>query len=99
LTVSVDVTNSGSRAGDEVVQLYIEHPHTAVPRPRQELKGFERVSIDPGQTRTVSIKLPASLLAYWDGDTHAFRVEPEPVSLKIGDSSANIALKSTVQVE
>ncbi len=99
VTVSVDVTNSGSRAGDEVVQLYVKHLHSAVSRPQQELEGFERVSVDPGQTKTVSIKLPASQLAYWDAHTHAFRVEPEPVSLMIGDSSANIALKTTVQVE
>ncbi|HUY95822.1 MAG TPA: glycoside hydrolase family 3 C-terminal domain-containing protein, partial [Terracidiphilus sp.] len=99
VTVSVDVTNTGSRAGDEVVQLYVKHLHSAVSRPKQELEGFERVSIDPGQTRTVSIKLPAQQLAYWDVKTHNFRVEPEPVSLMIGDSSANLALKTTIQVQ
>ncbi|MFZ0392566.1 MAG: glycoside hydrolase family 3 C-terminal domain-containing protein [Terracidiphilus sp.] len=99
VTVSVDVTNSGSRAGDEVVQLYVQHLHSAVSRPHQELEGFARVSVDPGQTKTVSITLPASQLAYWDAHTHAFRVEAEPVSLMIGDSSANIALKTTVRVE
>ena len=99
VTVSVDVTNNGSRAGDEVVQLYVKHLHSAVSRPREELEGFERVAIDPGQTKTVSIQLPASRLAYWDVDAHGFRVEQEPVSLMIGDSSANIALKATIHVE
>ncbi|HEX8713426.1 MAG TPA: glycoside hydrolase family 3 C-terminal domain-containing protein, partial [Terracidiphilus sp.] len=99
VAVRVDVTNTGSRAGDQVVQLYVEHLHSAVSRPREELEGFQRVSLDPGQTKTVSIKLPASQLAYWDTDNHAFRVEAEPVSLMIGDSSANIALKTTIQVE
>jgi beta-glucosidase len=98
-TVSVDVTNTGSRAGDEVVQLYVKHLHSAVSRPRQELEGFKRVPIDPGQTKTVSIKLPAAQLAYWDVHTHAFRVESEPVRLMIGDSSANIVLKTTIQVD
>jgi beta-glucosidase len=99
VTVTVDVTNTGSRAGDEVAQLYVEHPHSAVSRPREELEGFQRVAVAPGETKTVSIKLPASQLAYWDVHTHAFRVESEPVRLMVGDSSANIALKTTVQVE
>ncbi|HTX75428.1 MAG TPA: glycoside hydrolase family 3 C-terminal domain-containing protein [Terracidiphilus sp.] len=99
VTVSVDVTNTGPRAGDEVVQLYVQHLHSAVSRPKQELEGFQRVSVDPGQTKTVNIKLLASQLAYWDEHTHAFRVEPEPVSLMIGDNSASIALKTTIQVQ
>ena len=98
-TVSVDVTNTGSRTGDEVVQLYVKHLHSAVPRPQQELKGFERVPLEPGQTKTVSMKLPAAQLAYWDAHSHAFRVESEPVQVKIGDSSANISLETTIQVE
>ncbi len=99
VTVSVDVTNTGSRAGEEVVQLYVQHLHSAVSRPREELEGFERVSVDAGQTKTVSIELPASRLAYWDVETHGFRVEQEPVSVMVGDSSADIELKTTVQVE
>ena len=99
LTVNVDVTNTGSRAGDEVVQLYVQHLHSAVARPREELEGFERVSLAPGQTKTVSIKLPTSQLAYWDVHTGAFRVEREPVRLMIGDSSADIALKTTIHVD
>jgi beta-glucosidase len=98
-TVSVDVTNTGTRAGDQVVQLYVKHLHSAVPRPQQELKGFERVALDPGQTKTVSIKLPAAQLAYWDTHAHTFRLESEPVRVMIGDSSANIALSTTMQVE
>jgi beta-glucosidase len=97
--VSVDVTNTGSTAGDEVVQLYVQHLHSTVLRPHEELEGFQRVSIDPGQTKTVSIDLPSSRLAYWDEQAHEFRVEQEPVSLMIGDSLADIALKTTVQVE
>lgn len=99
LKVMVDVTNTGSRAGDEVVQLYVKHLHSAVSRPREELEGFARVSIPPGQTRTVSIPLAASQLAYWNVDSHGFVVEREPVDLMVGDSSANIALQTKVQVE
>ncbi len=99
VTVNVDVTNTGSRAGDQVVQLYVEHLHSAVSRPRKELEGFQRVSLDPGQTKTVSINLPAKQLAYWDVKTHAFRVEAKAVRVMIGDSSASLPLKTTIQVE
>lgn len=99
VTVNVDVTNTGSRAGDQVVQLYVEHLHSAVSRPHKELEGFQRVSLDPGQTKTVTINLPASQLAYWDVKTHGFRVEAEPVRLMVGDSSADLPLKATIQVE
>lgn len=99
VAVSVDVTNTGDRAGDEVVQLYVKHLRSAVSRSGEELEGFQRVSVGPGATKTVSIELPASRLAYWDVQRRAFRVEPEPVSLMVGDSSAGIALKTTIQVE
>jgi len=99
LTVNVDVTNTGRRAGDEVVQLYVNWPHPAVVRPRQELEGFQRVSLDPGQTRTVSIPLNASQVAFWDVGTHAFKVLPEPIGVLVGDSSAHIALQTTIQAE
>ncbi|MGE5530672.1 MAG: glycoside hydrolase family 3 C-terminal domain-containing protein, partial [Bacteroidota bacterium] len=66
-TVSVDIVNEGPVAGDEVVQLYVRYPNSAVPRPRQELKGFDRVYLAPGEGRTVRFALPARQLAYWDG--------------------------------
>jgi len=79
--------------------LYVKHLHSAVPRPREELEGFQRVTVDAGQTKSVEIALPASRLAYWDVKTKAFRVEAEPVSLMVGDSSAELPLTKTVQVE
>ncbi|HEV2277442.1 MAG TPA: glycoside hydrolase family 3 C-terminal domain-containing protein [Acidobacteriaceae bacterium] len=99
VTVSVDVTNTGSRSGDAVVQLYVKHLHSAVERPREELEGFQRVTVEAGQTKTVEIQLPASRLAYWDTKTKAFRVEAEPVQLMVGDSSANLPLNATIRVE
>ncbi len=98
-TVSVDVTNTGSRAGDAVVQLYVKHLHSAVERPRQELEGFERATIDAGQTKTVEIPLKASQLAYWDTKTNSWRVEAEPVRVMVGDSSADILESATIHVE
>ena len=98
VNVSVDVTNTGSRTGDEVVQLYVKHMGSKVERPREQLAGFERVTVQPNETKTVRIALPASRLAYWDAKLQDFRVEAEPVSLMVGDSSAGIALHATVQV-
>lgn len=99
ITVSVDVTNTGSRAGDAVVQMYVQHLGTKVDEPHEALKGFQRVTLDPNQTKTVAIPLKASTLAWWDEKLPGFRVETEPVRVMIGDSSADIKLNTTVQVE
>ena len=99
LKVSVDVTNTGTRTGDEVVQLYVKHLGSKVERPRQQLVGFQRVTVQPGETRTVEIAVAASRLAYWDAKAKALTVEPGQVSIMAGDSSANLALSTSVRVE
>ncbi len=98
LNISVDVTNTGSRGGDEVVQLYVHHLRSAVPRPIEELEGFQRVALDPGETRTVILPLKISNLAYWNDKLSRFVVEKEPLELRIGDSSRNILLSTRIQV-
>jgi beta-glucosidase len=99
LKVSVDVTNTGARAGDEVVQLYVKHPGSKVERPRQQLVGFQRVTVKPGETRTVEIPVAASRLAYWDAKAKALTVESEQISILAGNLSANLALSTNVRVE
>ena len=99
VTVSVDVSNTGSRTGDEVVQLYVKHLGSRVARPREELKGFQRVTLMPGETKTVAIPLKASTLAYWDGRLGKFTVEAEPVKLMIGSSSKDIRLSRRISVQ
>jgi beta-glucosidase len=99
VSVSVDVTNTGNRVGDEVVQLYVKHLHSKVERPHQELKGFRRVTIKAGETQTVEIPLKASALAYWDEESSRFQVEAEPVRLMLGSSSSDIKLTTTVDVQ
>jgi beta-glucosidase len=98
LTVSVDVTNTGKVAGDEVVQLYVQHMGSKVARPRKDLRGYRRITLAPGETRTISLPLPAASLAYWNADTHGWVVESEPVKLQVGSSSADIRLEATVNV-
>ena len=98
VSVSLDVTNTGKRAGDTVPQLYVHHLGSNVERPPIKLAGFQRVHLEPGQTKTVTMTLKAEQLAYWDTKNQRFMVEHEPVRLMVGDSSANLPLTRTVQV-
>jgi beta-glucosidase len=98
LVVRVDVKNTGSRMGDEVPQLYVSYPGSAVERPIRQLRGFTRVSLKPGETRTVELKLKAADLTYWNAASHAFTLEPGNVDVQIGASSADIRLNKTILV-
>jgi len=97
-TVSVDVRNTGTQDGDEVVQLYISHKHSTVERPVEELKGFQRITLKAGQSRTVTLSLTAKDLAYWQESSHTFTIEPDSVEIRVGGSSDNLPLQTTVQV-
>ena len=99
VSVSVDVTNTGSRDGDEVVQMYVRHLGSKVERPIKELKGFERVAVPHGETRKVTFNLKAKDLAYWDEAGNRWVVEAEPVEIQVGGSSADVAGAKTVRVE
>ena len=98
--VRVDVKNTGARAGDEVVQLYVRHVASKVDWPAKALKGFQRVTIPPGQTRTVEISLRGADLAYWNVARHAWTVERGRVELMVGNSSADrdLTLRKTIAV-
>jgi beta-glucosidase len=98
MTVSVDITNTGSRAGDEVAQLYISHVDSKVTRPAEELKGFKRIKLQPAETRTVSLPLKAANLAYWNSAKGAFEVEADRVNVRVGGSSADIKLQQVVSI-
>jgi beta-glucosidase len=99
ITVSVDVTNTGSQKGDDVVQMYVKHLGSKVERPREELKGFQRVTLQPKETKTVETPLKASSLAWWDQKLSGFRMEAEQVRVMVGNSSRDIELSTTVNVE
>ncbi|HEX2659914.1 MAG TPA: glycoside hydrolase family 3 C-terminal domain-containing protein [Polyangia bacterium] len=99
VNVSVDVTNSGTRAGDEVVQLYVAYPaSTAVPRPLKQLRGFKRITLTPGQKQTVTFALPGSALAYWDTTAKAFAVQPGTVQLQVGSTSKDVRAMADLTV-
>ncbi len=88
----IDVTNTGTVHGDEVVQLYIRDVVSSVTRPVKELKGFQRISLAPGQTRTVAFDITPEQLAFYDIDM-IFRVEPGEFRLMVGSSSRNEDLR------
>jgi beta-glucosidase len=98
VTVSADITNTGQRAGSDVVQLYVGDP-ASTGEPPEQLKGFTKVSLAPGQTKRVGFRLSAAqALSYWDSSANGWTVADGDYKLMIGDSSANLPLTATVDV-
>ena len=99
LTATVTVTNTGKRAGKAVVQLYVAPEGGEIIRPVRELKGFEKVLLEPGESRDVSFKLDKRAFAYWNGQLHDWHVESGRYAVQIGFSSRDIAANAPVYVE
>ena len=97
LKVSVDVTNTGPRAGDEVVQLYIHQRHGTSARPVKELKGFQRITLAPGETRTVTFPLTPDHLRYWSSATRDWVQDATTFDVFVGGSSED-TLQTTFEV-
>ncbi|HUD95095.1 MAG TPA: glycoside hydrolase family 3 N-terminal domain-containing protein [Sphingobium sp.] len=94
--VELDLTNSGARAGDEVVQLYVRDEVSSVPRPMLELKAFRRITLKPGEKRTVRFDLTPDSLAFWDSEMN-WTVEPGIFTISTGNSSEKLSqVKLTV---
>lgn len=98
LTVTVDVTNTGEIAGKEVIQLYVQPPVCEVFRPVRELKGVEKISLAPGETKSVSFTLEKRAFAYWNKDLHDWFVPTGVYTIEIGRSSRDIELTKAVEV-
>ena len=96
--VRFTVQNTGNRAADEVVQLYVQDNHASVARPVKELKAFRRVSLQPGQTKTVTLTLKPDDFAYFDEKSDAWRTEPGTFTIYIGASSNDIRLSSRTKL-
>jgi beta-glucosidase len=99
VSVSAAVTNTGSRAGDEVVQLYVHQEKSSLKLPAKMLRGFARISLQPGETQTVTFPLPAGRLAHWDVGTHAFVVDPGTFDVLVGAASDDIRLTGRLEVQ
>ena len=97
--VTLTVTNTGSAAGAEIVQLYVAKPDAKVFRPEQELKGFAKVSLAPGESKTVTIALDDKAFRYWNVKTNAWEVEGGSYQLRVGASSVDIRLTADITVK
>ncbi len=98
IIISLDITNTGSVDGDEVVQLYVRDIESSVIQPKKELRGFERVRIAAGETKTVSLRLSNKDFNYWNENMDNFDIEVGEFEIQVGASSRDIKLQSTLRV-
>lgn len=99
LKVSTEVKNTGKSDGEEVVQLYVSFPDSKISRPIKQLKGFERVMIKTGETKTIEFAIKLSDLGYWNINTHSLEIETGKINLMIGSSSENIKLTKQITIK
>jgi beta-glucosidase len=97
-SVDFDVTNTGSVAGTEVAQIYIGMPAAGVPQPPKQLKGFQKLTLQPGRTGHVHLSLDQRAFSYWDTGTHTWQVAPGTYQIMAGSSSRDIRLQTQVTV-
>ena len=98
VTVTFDVTNTGQRAGAEVAQVYVGEAGAPIPRPAKELKGFEKVMLQPGETKHVTVTLDARAMSYFDVNSKSWKQDPAKFTVYVGDSSANANMTTTYAV-
>ncbi len=91
--------NTGTRAGAEVVELYVHDGHSKIDRPTRELKGFQRVELQPGESKTVHFTLDRSAFSYWSPDKHAWIADPGTFEIQIGSSSRDIRLHAPLELK
>jgi beta-glucosidase len=101
LVIQIDVTNTGNRVGQEVVQLYVHDVHSSLPRPAQELKGFEKVTLDARETKTVTFTLNPRSFSFWHTGLKqgaGWHLEAGEFEVRIGASSRDIRHKHIVTI-
>ena len=99
VTVRFTLQNTGKMAGAEVAQVYVHEEHPRMVRPEKELKGFQKIFLQPGETRTVTIGLPRSAFSYFDDHQMKWVMDPARFDILVGSSSADIRLKGQVDFE
>ena len=95
--MTAKVTNTGSRAGADVAQLYLGDP-AAANEPLRQLKAYAKVDLKPGQTKTVRLPLPRTALAAWINTDTGWKVTPGRYSIAVGDSSRNLPLRTHIHI-
>ncbi|HEX5235019.1 MAG TPA: glycoside hydrolase family 3 C-terminal domain-containing protein [Silvibacterium sp.] len=99
ITVSFDVMNTGQRAGADVAQLYVGDPSAKIERPVKELKGYEKVRLDPGKSQHVTLTLDHRSLTYWDDTSSNWKLDPGKFVVYVGDSSESTPLTEDFEVK
>ncbi len=99
IKVSFELNNSGSVAADEVVQAYVHRINPSVEWPYKELKGFSRVPLNPGESKTVTLEIPVQSLQYWDETLQAWNDDLCNIELQVGASAGDIKLKKEVTLK
>ena len=99
LRVTVTVKNTGKRAGAGIVQLYIHDDKSSVDRPYKELKGFAKVSLQPGETKDVTMTIGKDALSFYDETAGAWKAEPGTFTAFVGDASDNLKLFKKFRLE
>ena len=95
---TINVRNTGQRSGADVVQLYVHDGHSKIDRPAHELKGFSRVELNPGESKTIELQLDNSAFQYWSPTTKQWTLDPGTFEIQVGASSRDIRLKAPVQI-
>ncbi|MBR3716692.1 MAG: glycoside hydrolase family 3 C-terminal domain-containing protein [Bacteroidaceae bacterium] len=98
IEVTFELSNRGQQEADEVAQVYIARPDSKVERPKYELKGFKRVTIQAGQTTKVTISIPKENLRHWNEFQHAWNVEKGKAVIYVGSSSVDLPLQTTIEI-
>lgn len=98
VTASVDITNTGKRAGEEVVELYIHDPRPQIDKPVRELKGFTKVALKPGETKTVQFTVQPRALAYFDTPGHQWKADAGDYEIQVGASSRDLRQKAELHL-
>lgn len=98
MTACVEVRNTGHRTGSEVVQLYVGEPEEAG-EPAPQLKAFAKVSLEAGEQQTIELQLPREALSSWQNTNVGRTVLPGTYSIAVGNSSANLPLRTQVRVK
>jgi beta-glucosidase len=98
-TVTVTVKNTGSRAGAEVVELYLHDGHSKIDRPERELKGFRRVELKPGESKQVEFWLSRQDFSYWSPEKRSWVADPGAFEVQVGGSSGDIQLKGPLELK
>ena len=99
VTVSFDVKNTGSRKGAEVAQVYVSDDHLKAPHAERQLKGFERVVLVPGESKSISVALDARAFAWYDVAAKKWTIDPGKFTVHVGDNVEATPLHATVTLQ